>query len=707
VDGSAPTFSWTPLKALGARFSANVRSLSARMPKLAESLANFAPKQTYHLLATSETIQLGVGNVLGVTPLPHSLTATQATHLIKQLYPSAGCTQPVLIVGEDMGWLWNGIYQLPCQTPAVPGHRPPLFFLIQDIERLWVMLHVHDWRSLLGDERVRLFVGDGAMNDFRQSLVTDYACPWPRLSVRVDSALWNGNPTLEEILTEATAKTNEQFIGCTERLREATGTMSPQAIGSLLSSGRPLKILGITSRFTTFLQYSMRDWLASFERLGHRTQLVIEDHDHHFCNGMSTAVACAAFEPDLVVIIDHYRGELRGVAERIPFVMWVQDRLLNIYSAEGGRAQKRLDYTIGYGRTELVNRFGYPGSRFMPAMVGVNPERFRDGAIGDERLAPLRCDVSFVSHASMPADQIISEQIQRNGSPETKRLLEDVYERLRAIYDAGGSVSAGDQIKKIILDSLRDNKLTADMNGLVDLFVSRVNNAMFRHQAIRWVAEMGVDLRLYGKGWENHPEFKRFARGVADNESQLPAIYQASKINLQVTPFGSVHQRLMDGLMAGGFFLIRSVTGDEIEIVLRDMWNWCQARGIRGGLEMVERRDETLSRLFQQYAEMTLVDPANDPDYYFAALEECALGGFTRTVNTLFDRHERVTFTAREQLVKQVRHFLASPDERREIIGEMRQRVLETHTYTAISRRMLSFIAADLSPVTLPSSVAA
>ncbi|MGD0540339.1 MAG: glycosyltransferase [Tepidisphaeraceae bacterium] len=664
---------------------------------LAEDLKNFAPKQTYYILATSETIQLGVGNGLGVTPLPHSLPPPQATNLIRQLYPSATCHQPVLIAGEDMGWLWNGIYQLPCQTPAVPGHRPPLFFLIKDLERLWVILHLHDWQGLLADQRVRLFAGDGAMTDFRQSLVADHACPWPRLSVRVDPTLWNGNPTLDEILEQATAKTTERFLGLTERFRVASAATSPEAIASHFGSGRSLKVLGITSRFTTFLQYSMRDWLASFERLGHRTRLVIEEHDHHFCNSMSTASACAEFAPDLVVIIDHYRRELGGIPETVPVVMWVQDRMPNIYRPEAGRAQQRLDYVIGYGRTELVQRCGYPASRFMPAMVGVNPDRFSATALTEAELSPLRCDVSFVSHASMPADQIIAEQVERNGSPESRRLFRDVYGRLRAIYDAGGSVTAGEALDAIILDSLRDNHLTADMKSLRDLFAHRVNNALFRHQAIRWVAEMGVDLRLYGKGWENHPEFKRFARGVADNNSQLPAIYRASAINLQVTPFGGVHQRLLDGLAAGGFFLIRSVTAEELEILLRDMWNWCQLHGVRNGREMLEKRDAPLSDLMRRYAQLAAVDPAGDADYFFAAMEECAMMGFTRTTSTLFDRPERVTFTTREQLVNQVKHFLASGDERREIAEAMRQRVLETHTYDKTTRRMLAFMAQDLT----------
>ncbi len=596
-----------------------------------------------------------------------------------------------------MGWLWNGIYQLPCQTPAVPGHRPPLFFLIKDIERLWVILHLHDWQGLLADQRVRLFVGDGAMNDFRQSLVTDHACPWPRLSVRVDPTLWNGSPTLDEILEQATAKTTEQFLGLTERFRVASAATSPEAIASHFGSGRPLKVLGITSRFTTFLQYSMRDWLASFERLGHRTHLVIEEQDHHFCNSMSTASASAEFGPDLVVIIDHYRRELGGIPETVPVVMWVQDRMPNIYRPEAGLAQQRLDYVIGYGRTELVQRCGYPASRFMPAMVGVNPDRFSATALTDAELSPLRCDVSFVSHASMPADRIIAEQVERNGSPESRRLLQDVYARLRAIYDAGGSVTAGEALDAIILDSLRDNHLTADMKSLRDLFAHRVNNALFRHQAIRWVAEMGVDLRLYGKGWENHPEFKRFARGVADNHSQLPAIYRASAINLQVTPFGGVHQRLLDGLAAGGFFLIRSVTAEELEILLRDMWNWRQLHGVGSGREMLEKRDAALSDLMRRYAQLAAVDPAADPDYFFAAIEECAMMGFTRTANTLFDRPERVTFTTREQLVNQVKHFLACPDERREIAAAMRQRVLETHTYDKITRRMLAFMGQDFA----------
>jgi hypothetical protein len=707
MDGTSPRVSWSPLDKLTHRFAANVDALATRYPELAQNLRVWVPRQNYYLFPGPEDILIGAGNGSSITPLPHTLPPSTATNIMRQMFPTAKCTQPVLIVGEDLGWLWNGLYSLPCDTPAAPGHHPALFFLMRDIELLWIILHIHDWRNLLADSRVRLFTGDNAMSDFRQSLVAETAIPWPRLSVRVDPALWNGSPTLDEILIDATAKSNQLFLELLARFRVAYANRTPDSIVAQLTSGRPLKILGITSRFTTFLQYSMRDWLNAFERLGHQTHLVIENHDHETCNALGIASACAQFVPDLVVIIDHYRAELKGIPEQIPMVMWVQDALPNIYRREAGAAQGRLDYTIGYGRCELVTRNDYPGSRFMPAMVGVNPEHFAADALEEGDIAPFRCDVSYVTHATMPAERIIAEEIARNGSPEVKRLLDAVFDRLRAVYEAGGSISAGEAIHQLILDTVRDLRMSADIPPLLDLFSRRVNNALFRHQPIRWIAEMGVDLRLYGQGWENHPEFKRFARGVADNRRQLPAIYLGSKINLQVTPSGAVHQRLLDGLAAGGFFLCRSTATDDLESLRRDIWQWCRQNHVSDGADMLRKRDQSLDRLFKRYVELDTVDPSSNPGYYFTAFEECAMSGFTRTVNTLFSEHERVTFSTREQLVERVKRFLSAPEERREIARSMRQRVLATHTYTAITERMLDFITADLKTASIASKRAA
>src|SRR5580658_5144524 len=171
MDATAPRRSWTPLSLLNSRFLANVAGLAGRCPELSQRLAKLVTERAYHILPSPDAIQLGVSDGPFISPIPHTVQPETAKNLVRQLYPTAHCVQPVLIAGEDMGWLWNTIYQLPCQAAAAPGHRPPLYFLIKDIERLWVILHIHDWRTLLADPRVRLFVGDNAMDQFRQSLV--------------------------------------------------------------------------------------------------------------------------------------------------------------------------------------------------------------------------------------------------------------------------------------------------------------------------------------------------------------------------------------------------------------------------------------------------------------------------------------------------------------------------------------------------------
>jgi hypothetical protein len=67
-----------------------------------------------------------------------------------------------------------------------------------------------------------------------------------------------------------------------------------------------------------------------------------------------------------------------------------------------------------------------------------------------------------------------------------------------------------------------------------------------------------LKLGLYGQGWEKHPDFAAFARGPVTYGPDLEALTRRSRINLSLEPFFCTsHQRLLDGLVAGGFFLLR------------------------------------------------------------------------------------------------------------------------------------------------------
>jgi hypothetical protein len=308
----------------------------------------------------------------------------------------------------------------------------------------------------------------------------------------------------------------------------------------------------------------------------------------------------------------------------------------------------------------------------------------------------------------VPAERLIEQECRRANNPQTRRLLENVHDRLRAIYDAGDSVTESAELTAIIDASLAETHLRGDAQSLLDFVSQRVNNALLRHQAIRWVAATGVDLRLYGRGWEENPEFCRYARGIADNQQQLSLIYQATRVNLQVTPFGAAHQRLFEGLACGGFFLLRSATIDAIDLLERELWRWCWRNGISSAGEMIRAGSD--SPVFQWLVSGMAALGRNlldDPDWFYAGLEEGALVGFSRTAGTLWPEYPRVSFWSQSELTKKLKHFLAAPDERRTITASMRDRVLQWHTYTAISRRMLSFIAENQAAANIPAARAA
>jgi hypothetical protein len=226
----------------------------------------------------------------------------------------------------------------------------------------------------------------------------------------------------------------------------------------------------------------------------------------------------------------------------------------------------------------------------MEATVGVDEVRF--APVRRESGGRFACDVSFVSHASTPAVVLMTPQLAKAGSPEVRRLLTEMFDRLRAVYESGGMVYHRLSFGKMLNEASASAGLVLEAQSreeVIDLFSQQINNALFRHQALEWLAETDVDLHLYGKGWENHPRLKRYARGVADNQQQLTAIFQSSRINLQVTPHGAVHQRLFEGLASGGFFLIRHTPGELVENYYKPIWEWSQAQGISTDEELLAR----------------------------------------------------------------------------------------------------------------------
>jgi hypothetical protein len=148
-------------------------------------------------------------------------------------------------------------------------------------------------------------------------------------------------------------------------------------------------------------------------------------------------------------------------------------------------------------------------------------------------------------------------------------ILRDGARRVIARYDAGESVSTYGEIRAIVRDvqAAQGVTLAPDETLAVSKWLTHpFNDALYRQQALRWAAaaakELGLSLGLYGNGWDAHPDFAAYARGPVAYGEPLRELTRRAAINLQIVPYLCLHQRLLDGLAAGGFFLVRQNPND-------------------------------------------------------------------------------------------------------------------------------------------------
>jgi hypothetical protein len=108
---------------------------------------------------------------------------------------------------------------------------------------------------------------------------------------------------------------------------------------------------------------------------------------------------------------------------------------------------------------------------------------------------------------------------------------------------------------------------------VVNLFWQKLNNHLFRQQSLQWVAELaqrrGWQFGLFGRGWEKHPQFAKFARGFVKPGADLENLVRSTRINLHLEPYACfTHPRLLNGLFAGGFFLVRDNPFNDLSVKL-------------------------------------------------------------------------------------------------------------------------------------------
>ncbi|MFQ5409840.1 MAG: hypothetical protein ACE5FI_15630, partial [Anaerolineales bacterium] len=425
----------------------------------------------------------------------------------------------------------------------------------------------------------------------------------------------------------------------------------------------------------------------------------------------SHVAAVEDVHPDLILNIDHLRSE-QGDAfpKNVPFVSWLQDLLPNLTCEEAGRSIGPTDFYIAAGITELVRRYRYPASQGLAWTMATNEAVYCSELVPEEGLTAHRCDFSYVSNQTEPPHRFHERWLEtvrdlRGGA----RLIEYVYAALCESWEHDPRNACSRPAMALLAEATRATGIPAttpdNEDQIARRYIHGLTELLFRQRTLEWVADYcdrtGRTLKLYGRGWESHPRFARYACGVAANGDELRAIYQASRINLQITSYGAMHQRLLDGLASGGFFLLRFCRHDVIDKPARRLLAAVERDGLEPDTpyrtDAMPHVVDALEQLPEMFARERrpgcLVLPRAELDRY----REHAATGFRRVAAAVFDCYRDIAFGTAEEFERLADRYLAGAEDRGCLAASMREVVLQKYTYGALVDALLAFVTERLT----------
>lgn len=565
---------------------------------------------------------------------------------------------------------------------------------------LALAMHLHDWRELLSEPRLHVFIGAEAEADAIAWLDADPCRPLPMSVQRViltDRPPTSLHVSLGGVLERRTVRKARLVHELNNRqpARDVT-YWARRYVAAAAGEAPPLRVLGLTSRYTTVLQYSIRELLDAAERAGCQTQLVMEPNDHS--NDSDMVGRIAAFDPDLIVQLSRMRYEYPELPRNVPFISWDQDNLGVMRTEQATKSLDRLTFVAGHGAWHGRIHLGWPDSQALPVapVIAAAVQTYSAEPVSAALRERYACDFSLVSHCSDSPESLRGRALAAWREHDVLgRIFESASQRVLDESRAGRNWTHC-QIYGLVREcaAAQGVELRPAMVSEMYLALYTLADRAFRHCTLEWVADYaertGRTLRLYGNGWELHPRFGRFAAGRAEFGEHLRAIYQATRINLQVIESGFLHSRSVDGLSAGGFFLARRTDYDRVNAAIGVLGAHVDRTGIDSLPRLLESTDASVRTAIEYLT----------PRVDWSAAE---MWPWIRKIrdrlnpHSLFEDFERITFDDAASFAARADEFLNDDAARAKIVDRMRRVVVEQLSYDATWQRFVTFIRKSLA----------
>ncbi|MBN1676652.1 MAG: hypothetical protein JXR37_36750 [Kiritimatiellae bacterium] len=583
-------------------YESNLSALRQRMPGLAAKVDAFPGQEEVRIFRAKDG-GVAYGHVRDGRVVPLTDPATPLTRIRNQLQQHArrlaDYTMPVLVVGLCPGNELLAVFD-NAENDRTPHAAQPIYVCVDSLPCLYAFLQTWDATRVLAAPRVHFFLEQAVADqvDFLRNHPER-----PHVFTLISGA---SDQTLDRIMPPFVALVEERNAEM-DRLRAENDAyydaVDDNALRRIIAGdgSRKPRLLMPTCTWSTFIQHSTRDTAAAFKELGWEVRIL---RMASMLTPYYLVKQIHTFKPDVFLFIDHLRYEAEEVYPRnMMFVSWIQDEMKHIHCREAGAkiaayaAARKRDLVVGYTKPLVAGRYGYPEDRLVEFSIPADPRLFHPVALTPEDARRYGCELAFVTNTSMPTEQIVDERIVPRAEPlgVSRAAVEAVHDHLWAQYRAGRTFADRNAFLAELMTfpelAAVFERQTADGDGapanlarpadaapdrprnaarfspqadeIFQLLYWRLNDAIYRHVVLEWADELGVDLHLYGRGWEQHPRFGKYACGVLEHGDALNKAYNGAKLNLHLNISQGMHQRIWEILAAGRRMLMRDARERE------------------------------------------------------------------------------------------------------------------------------------------------
>jgi len=489
---------------------------------------------------------------------------------------ASGVPSPVVLHGMGTPWALRRICGHFAPLPL--GARAKLLVIEEDPERLLDALADDDITELLHDPHTEFFIGQHAQEELANRL-DERMRHWSSLLYYAESSRTE-EPRLAGLVRQLLSKQGEECALLTSSSEDRYSELGPSLWAERFQHGlgpsaeRPLRVMLITTRFSTYIRHAANDIGDAFARAGAVTSVVIEPDDSSEINGFAIAQSISEFRPDVLVLINYTREQFRSlIPDGLPVITWVQDAMTHLFTPESGDSIGPADFVVGSIFKSFVTEHGYPAERCLRFGVPASLVKFKSIA---ERPREFEFDlIAATNHSESP--ERMSDRLEHGYrfAGMAPGLVGAVCSEVMSAVESWSWGYLGWTLRDAIDQAFSSQHVKINDRLRESLFrdVARpLANRVLRYRTLRWGAELaeeqGIRFGVFGHGWEDDPEFAPFALGHLDHGDQLRAAYASSALTIHASAHWITHQRLYECAFAGGLpaSLLRP---DDVDHALR------------------------------------------------------------------------------------------------------------------------------------------